>query len=369
MQISEIDHSKYKERTVSGRYVNMSHIGSFLKQVSRDFLVENIGESVQGEAIRSVTLGSGNFRILLWSQMHGNESTTTKAVLDVLNFLKDDLGTAKEILNHCTLKIIPILNPDGARAYTRSNANEVDLNRDAQDRSQPESKVLRSAYDGFKPHYCFNLHDQRTIFNVGSSRRSATVSFLAPAHDQERNTSPTRAISMQLIVAMNQLLQQMIPGQIGRYDDAFNANCVGDTFQMMNTPTILFEAGHYPEDYEREKTREYIFYALLQALTVITRDEVAEYEKEKYTDIPENGKQFADVLIRNIAAVDPGQGANTTLLIRYKEELQKDHVEFVPQTTYSENEEKFFGHVEYDCLNTKDLELLQNSKLSKYLRK
>ena len=48
------------------------------------------------------------------------------------------------ILKACTLYIIPILNPDGAKAYTRLNANEVDLNRDAQDLSQPESKVLRA---------------------------------------------------------------------------------------------------------------------------------------------------------------------------------------------------------------------------------
>jgi hypothetical protein len=47
--------------------------------------------------------------------------------------------------------------------YTRLNANEVDLNRDSQNLTQPESKVLREIFDLFQPHYCFNLHDQRTI--------------------------------------------------------------------------------------------------------------------------------------------------------------------------------------------------------------
>ena len=61
--------------------------------------------------------------------MHGNESTTTKALFDVLNvFADDDSKDVKKILNDCTIAIIPMLNPDGAKAYTRTNANDIDLN-------------------------------------------------------------------------------------------------------------------------------------------------------------------------------------------------------------------------------------------------
>jgi murein tripeptide amidase MpaA len=67
-----------------------------------------------------------------------------------------------------------MLNPDGADMYTRLNANEVDLNRDSQNLTQPESKVLREIFDLFQPHYCFNLHDQRTILRPV---KPATVSF------------------------------------------------------------------------------------------------------------------------------------------------------------------------------------------------
>jgi len=119
----------------------------------------------------------------MWSQMHGNESTTTKAVIDLLNYLKHDSVNALEIANQCTLKIIPILNPDGARDYTRVNANQIDLNRDAQDLTQPESRILKEEYDYFRPDFCFNLHDQRTIFNVGKTnkpRKYATRSRTYP---------------------------------------------------------------------------------------------------------------------------------------------------------------------------------------------
>ena len=49
--------------------------------------------------------------------------------------------------------------------------------------------------------------------------------------------------------------------QVGRFDDAFNINCVGDYFQTQGTSTILFEAGHYQNDYSREKSRKFIAFA------------------------------------------------------------------------------------------------------------
>ena len=55
---------------------------------------------------------------------------------------------------------------------------------------------------------------------------------------------------MAIIAELNEMLQEFIPGQVGRYDDGFNINCVGDTLQQLNIPTILFEAGHFPNDYK-----------------------------------------------------------------------------------------------------------------------
>ena len=57
-----------------------------------------------------------------------------------------------------------MLNPDGADAYTRVNANLVDLNRDAQNLSQPESKILRNAFNKIKPD--FILHYASEIFDT-----------------------------------------------------------------------------------------------------------------------------------------------------------------------------------------------------------
>ncbi len=349
---------KFKECTMHGRYITNKDIVTYLANNGKDLCYESIGYSVNHQKIYAITIGTGKHKLLLWSQMHGNESTTTKAVFDLLNYLQTATKEAQDILANCTLKIIPILNPDGAEAYTRKNANKVDLNRDAQELSQPESLVLRSIFKSFKPDYCFNLHDQRTIFSAGKRPKPATVSFLAPAHDHERSISKTRALSMQLIVAMKHALQKVLPDQIGRYDDSFNANCVGDAFQIMNTPTILFEAGHYPNDYEREQTRMYIFLALTTAMHCISKDNLNRYSEKEYNLIPENEKLYFDVIIKNIENVNPSLRGSMALL--FTEVLNNNTIEFEPKIEKIGDLEGFFAHKLFDCLLAADLEKLKH---------
>lgn len=360
MRLSKETYLKLKEKSIQGRYVTPKMVAKYLKENIDASIVNIVGTSVQNKPIQTVTLGKGEHKILMWSQMHGNESTTTKALLDLLNFFNSTSLDAKKLLANCTFKIILILNPDGAEAYTRVNANQIDLNRDAQELSQPESIVLRAVYNSFKPQFCFNLHDQRTIFNVGTTSKPATVSFLAPAHDQERTISSTRKSSMQLIAAMNKELQHFIPGQVGRYDDGFNANCVGDTFQMLHTPTILFESGHYSEDYERERTREYIFRALIIAIDNIATDTIDNHTKEEYFLIPENQKQFFDIIIHNAKIINTSYSSKIAIL--FKEVLVDGEVTFVPQLQEIENIENFYAHKTYNCLDGKDFKLLKKQQ-------
>ena len=360
MDFPEFEYQSIKEKRIKGRYITYDHISGILKNLPATLEVDKIGESVKELPIHSVTFGKGSKRILMWSQMHGNESTTTKAVFDLINWIGTMVKLSNSILNTCTIKIIPMLNPDGAKAYTRVNANKIDLNRDAQDRSQPESKILRNCFEEFKPDFCFNLHDQRTIFNVGATPKPATVSFLAPAFDEERNISKSRAISMQLIAAMNRELQKLIPDQVGRYDDGFNSNCIGDTFQMLGTPTILFEAGHYPEDYERESTRAYIFKALITALHVISANSIGEGNNEEYFEIPKNNKLFYDVLIKNAHRINPFSYAKKDSIgILFQETIDNDSIKFEPRIERKGDLQRYFGHKTFDCLNEVEIEDLK----------
>lgn len=330
----------FKESALYGRYINLKHMEPLLKKLANYCVINVAGKSVNNQPIYTIKIGTGKKRILLWSQMHGNESTTTKALFDLLNLLTSKNEDAKALLSQFTLLIIPILNPDGANAYTRLNANAVDLNRDAQNLTQPESVALKDCFNSFKPHFCFNLHGQRTIFSAGKANKSATLSFLSPSQDKECNLTSNRKEAMAVIAHINKHIQLELPEQVGVYDDAFNINCVGDTFQYKGIPTILFEAGHFKNDYNREETRRLIFKSYIYALNAIAEIEDLEANYEAYFKIPENEKLFFDIIIRNAKTK---QGIND-IAIQYQERLLGNEIQFVPKVVKIENLEKFYAH-------------------------
>ncbi|AWA30867.1 peptidase M14 [Flavobacterium magnum] len=337
-----------KQEKLSGRYLCNTHIEPILESLSTAGHVSVLGHSVLGKNIFGFRIGQGETKILAWSQMHGNESTCTKALFDFFNFLSAESELQRKILSEYTFQFIPILNPDGAEAYTRVNANGVDLNRDAQDLSQPESIVLRRVYDSFQPQYCFNMHDQRTIFGVAETGKPATVSFLAPSFNTEREYNDVRINAMQVINRMNTTLQQFIPGQVGRFDDGFNINCVGDTFQFLGTPTILFEAGHYPGDYAREMTRRYIFFALLSACEPVHENVIVNNEIEQYLNIPQNNPNLFDFVYKNIKINYESSEIITNFAAQYKEELVGKTVKFNAFVVKMGDLTDCFGHSEID---------------------
>lgn len=351
----------FKVSEITGRYLCYDHIEQFLLNASQKFKLEELGKSTLGIPIHTIRVGSGKIRILAWSQMHGNETTTTKAVLDVIKVFSSEGEKTflRDILDNCTLVIIPMLNPDGAKMYTRQNANGVDLNRDACTLKEKESRMLKGYFDYFKPDFCFNLHDQRTIFSAGNVSKPATVSFLTPAMNAERSITPSRIKSMQVIGAIIKDLSLLIPDQIGRYDDAFNLNCTGDTFQSAEVPTILFEAGHFPNDYHREKTREFMASAILSGLRAIATDSYHQINYQDYFKIPENEKLFNDVVLRN-CFVD---GEIVDVAIQFKEVLSNQQIIFSPVVEKIGADLKSFGHREIDCQN-KNVKTIDNSELS-----
>lgn len=351
MQIESLKslYKTHKEKSLFGRYIHTKNIELLLENLPSIFKVDTIGKSVNDENIFSVTIGTGKKKVLMWSQMHGNESTTTKALFDIFNFLNDSNALSSTIINNCTLKIIPILNPDGALTYKRFNTNNIDLNRDAQDLSQPESIALRHCFDTFQPDFCFNLHGQRIIFSAEKTNNPATISFLSPAQDSSCSITKNRAIAMEIIGVMNVMLQKQIPNQIGVYDDAFNIDCVGDTFQSLNVPTILFEAGHYKNDYSREKTREYIFQSLLTALQYIALNKIKGNNYKPYFDIPKNESNFFDIIIRNAVVSLENKEQYLDIGILYEERLVGNSIEFIPIIDKITDLSKYHGHKEINA--------------------
>ncbi|NER16719.1 M14 family metallopeptidase [Spongiivirga citrea] len=373
-------YQSFKEKSLFGRYITLTNI----KPLVEKFDGEEVGKSVLDNPIFKLTVGTGKIKILMWSQMHGNESTTTKAVFDFLNYLKGYNKLTDEILERCTIVIIPMLNPDGAEAFTRVNANEIDLNRDAQDLSQPESLVLKAVFEEFKPDFCFNLHGQRTIFSAGNKAKSSSLSFLAPAFNENRDINDPRKAAMQIISLLNKDLQDLLPDQVGRYDDGFNDNCVGDSFQQAGASTILFEAGHIDDDYDREEIRALMTYSIFKCVHLIVNTGYETESIEDYLAIPNNEKLFYDVILRQVRVEQEGKEKSIDIAIQYREVLQNGNISFEPYVAAIDNLSAYFGHKEpkvggmsfiqgdlrYPTLDQKAEDIsLNNQLLSKLLTK
>jgi hypothetical protein len=338
-----------KEDSIYGRYVTLATIEPILKRLNTNNELSIIGKSVLGRAIYKYQIGNGKIKVFIWSQMHGNESTTTKALLDFINVLHAKTELATDFLSKFTFCIIPILNPDGAFLYTRVNANEIDLNRDSQDLTQPESRLLRDTFNSFKPEYCFNLHDQRTIFGVGDTGKPASVSFLAPSYNEARDINTSRLKAINLIADINDVLQQYIPDQVARFDDSFNINCIGDTFQFLGAATLLFEAGHYPNDYQREESRKFIFFALFSSFSLLNENDIVNTKIDKYLNIPQNKAVFYDFIYKNVKINYDGIEKITNFAVQYNEVLIDNNVTFNANIVEIGNLDGFFGHVEYNA--------------------
>mgnify|MGYP000476949386 FL=1 len=341
--------TEYLESSLNGKYIHLETILPLLKSFESVFEISEIGKSVQQRSIYQVKIGTGKTKILIWSQMHGNEPTTTKGLFDFFNFLASNTVESIRIKSQYTLLCVPMLNPDGAFAYTRENANAVDLNRDAFSATQPEMKLLKALYEDFRPDYCYNLHDQRTIFGTTGLNLPATISFLAPAFNEKRDYNVVRLKAISIINRMNDTLSQYIPNQIGRFDDSYNVNCTGDYFTTQNTPTILFEAGHYPNDYKREESRKYIFVALLSSFFDNYENVVVDNELQKYLRIPQNNKCFFDFIYKNVKIIDNSVEKIINFAAQYQEILVDDEIHFEAIISKISDLENYSGHVEYDC--------------------
>lgn len=318
-------HDKYKENALPVRRFKHQDVRALINKRLNNPLYEikKVGESFEGRDINLIKLGTGPNKVLLWTQMHGDEPTATMASFDIFNFFEasndgfDDLR--KSLLKNTTLYFVPMLNPDGAERYQRRTAQGIDMNRDAMYLQTPEAQLLKKLQNTLKPDFGFNLHDQSPRYSAGRSPKVATISFLATAYDYERSINPVRERSMQLIVGMNRALQKYIPGQVARYADDHEPRGFGDNVQKWGTTLVLIESGGYKGDPEKQYIRRLNFMAILSALDAISTGSLKKENREEYKDIPENGKYLYDLVVRKATVKKGGKSYLSDLGINRNE--------------------------------------------------
>jgi hypothetical protein len=318
-------HKNFREATLTQRRFKQKDILPLIEKRKNNDLykVESVGQSFEGRDIQMLKIGNGAKKVLLWTQMHGDEPTSTMASFDIFNFFEakndgfDELR--KTILDNTTLYFVPMLNPDGAERYQRRTMQGIDMNRDAAARQTPEAQILKGLVDKLKPDYGFNLHDQSPRYSAGRSPKVATISFLATSYDYELSINPVRERSMQLIVGMNKILQEYIPGQVARYSDDHEPRGFGDNVQKWGTTLVLIESGGYVGDTEKQYIRQLNFMAILSALGTISDNSLTKENREEYYNIPENGRWVYDLVVRNASVKQSGKTFTADLGINRNE--------------------------------------------------
>lgn len=305
-----INYQSYKEPQLDSELVKHELLKQKICAIwtRRNFDIKVAGYSAQQREIYLLTIGEGPTSVLLWSQMHGDEPTGTRAFFDLFNFLQaDDEHNALRqlILADCTLYFIPMLNPDGAEKNERRNAQGIDINRDFLQQQSPEAQLLAQLYQKIKPDFGFNMHDQEVLWSVEGTKQPASISLLAPPADNQASVSPTRLKAIQLTSAINEMLSTIIPSQVGKWSETFEPRAFGDNFQRLGTATLLIEAGGYPRDADRQYVRELNFNILLYALEQIATAGYQHQDAELYHQIPQNTKEFFHLLIKNVLLYTP----------------------------------------------------------------
>jgi hypothetical protein len=280
---------------------------------SRIFL-EQVGTSVEGRSINMISMGTGPFRVLLWSQMHGDEPTATAALFDVFDYFQRHRTdpAVQRILSSLTLYFIPMLNPDGAERFQRRNAQGIDINRDALNLQTPEGQALKAVRDRFNPRVGFNLHNQSWGTSLGDPPKPASISLLSVAYDKPRNENAGRRLTKKICAVIRDALEPFASGQIGRYDDEFEVRAFGDNITLWGTPVVLIETGGFSSSEPDPPLVRMNFVAILSALDALATGSVERADPKRYDSLPMNESKMLYILVKS-ATVVPGTGVKPFL--------------------------------------------------------
>ncbi|RZK80758.1 MAG: DUF2817 domain-containing protein [Pedobacter sp.] len=320
MNISSVlaSYGKIREMSITNRFLKHADVLQLIGNLSESFKVKTVGTSEENRSLNLVTWGKGITKIFIWSQMHGDEATGTMAIFDLLNLLGDKSysNIADHLSKNCTLYFLPMVNPDGAERFLRRNANQIDLNRDYLKTVSAESKILKSVREQIAPHFGFNLHDQETLWSVKHTGKPATLSYLAPAYDEALSVNEIRTNAMLVVADIFHEMNQLLPNQIGLFDDEHEPRAFGDNFQAEGTSTILIEAGGLHMDPEKQQIRTYYMLSMLAGLRSICSQNYLQQNVSNYYAIPSNDKQIFHILIHNVTIGN----INTSIGVNYAEQ-------------------------------------------------
>ncbi|WP_310468708.1 M14-type cytosolic carboxypeptidase [Sphingomonas sp.] len=128
----------------------------------------SLGQSLDGQDIDCLTIGSGPLNVWLYARQHPGETMAEYWMEGALDKLCDpDDPVARVLRTDATFRVVPNMNPDGSRrGHLRTNAAGVNLNREwhapSADKS-PEVLCVRTAMDDSGVDFAMDIHGDEAI--------------------------------------------------------------------------------------------------------------------------------------------------------------------------------------------------------------
>ncbi|MBT2690378.1 Tat (twin-arginine translocation) pathway signal sequence [Bacillus sp. ISL-47] len=286
------------------------------------FTLDRFGKSEQGRSIYAAKVGTGEKKIWIQAQIHGNEKLVTEAALQLLKtYASNNSKEVQTVLEESTLYFIPMYNPDGAEMNTRGTkimetGQLLDLNRDWVEGGfkAKESEVVYSYWAELKPDFAIDLHHQglkqvygtneATSFSLGVSLapngptlpgyknyNDVTRQMLAYVYDEMSGYGYTHIDRYQIVDSENQVGYDIdIKGGV------VSAMMMGLNYNGLNPdhyshPAVFFETkGNSSDGSLGQKSNGYLtkqnYLALKSLVYGYVTGEVNEVDPEHWNDIP-----------------------------------------------------------------------------------
>lgn len=318
-----------------------------LQERSRTNLnLRQAGRSAEGRALWTITLGAGPRKVLAWARQHGDEPDCTAALNTVLDWLLMNPAhpVAARILAGVTLKVFPMVNPDGVARFTRVCAVGIDLNRDAVALATPEGRTLKELKDTFKPQFGLNLHDMNPRKRNGTGNLVA-MAYQAGPFENADTDNEVRLRAKAVIAEMVDAVKPWIDGHIARYTADYMHRAFGDSMMRWGVSSILIESGGCREaDGGIDMVRRWHALSILAALDAIARRADDSLSGAVYETLPfDDGRQMFDVLLRGGELIDGAAAQRIRLDLGINSDINTVPIDLT---------RRFRGHVE----NIGDLE-------------
>ena len=199
----------------------------------------------RGGAIHLLTLGRGDRRVLLWSQMHGDEPSATP-------------GAARPRRHPARRRDPAARDARAAHAADRADAEPrrrraLRAAQRAGHRRQPRRAGARDAGGAAAQAAARPLltpSSASTCTTRTGAPRSATpasspsIALLAVAGDPQGTLTPgPRAREARRVAARADARPPFVPGGVARYDEDWNPRAFGDNLTAWGTPVVLIESG------------------------------------------------------------------------------------------------------------------------------